>query len=896
MKIKSVITSIWNHNLNLQERMFRLFVLLGLSGFGIGLVGGFLSGGSILNTIPLIFVFLLIFGITYFTLKYNKIQLGAVLIAIVVLYVLLPFNFITAGGIYSGGPVWFLLGIVYVCLNVNGRIKYVMLVSAFIVDAGCYYIAYAYPDKIIQNTVDVAYKDSIVTLCVVGGVICVMILFQNSIYRMENRITKEQKKEIEELNKVQNRFFSTMSHEIRTPINTIIGLNEMILREDVSDEVAADAKSIQGASKMLLTLINDILDMSKIESGKMQIVQTAYDMGSMLSDIVNMIWVRAKDKGLEFHVNVDEKISAQLYGDEGRIKQVLINLLNNAVKYTEKGSVTLSIQCKKKEDGIEYISYSVSDTGMGIEKEDIPYLFSAFKRVDEEKNRHIEGTGLGLAIVKQLVELMNGDIAVNSIYTKGSTFVVILPQKVVGDEQIGNINIEARHSLNARSHYRQSFEAPGARVLVVDDNEMNLMVAEKLLRATKIHIDTVTSGKECLAMTLQNKYDVILMDHMMPEMDGIECMHEIRVQTGGQNLRTPIVVLTANAGGENRALYEREGFDGYLLKPVTGDQLEKELIRHLPRQLVRVIRSENSGTIEQPAFERRQKVPIMISTDSVCDLPKELIQKYRIAVLPYRVCAEGGEFLDGIEVETEGILNYIGERGKKAYSREPRLEDYKDFFADNLTKAQHIIHITMARKASKGYETALEAKETFDNVTVIDSGHLSSGMGLIVLRAAELALSGRAAVKDIVNTVVDMRKRVNTNFIVDSTEYLARSGRLSERMNKMCKSLMLHPVLAMKKDNIVVSGINIGTRERVWDKYIRRTLKDTGSINQGILFITYVKLGKEELSEIEQLVSNTIKFKKIIFQKATSAISVNCGPGSFGLIFVRNSKWSDDIS
>ena len=890
MKPEKMFGVIWDHTLELQERRFRLFVSIGLTGLAAGIAVSAISGKNITNVISLCIAFAVFLGIACLAIHYHKIHMGAVIIATIIIYFLAPFNFVTAGGIYGGAPIWFLLGVVYVCLVVEGKIKYVFLMSSFVIVLVCYYVAYCYPSLINQHTLEMVYADSLMALIVVAGLTCSMILFQNAIYRSENEIAQKQKKEIEELNRAQNRFFSSMSHEIRTPINTIIGLNEMILREDVSEEVAADAKSIQGAGKMLLTLINDILDMSKMESGKMDIVPVAYDVGAMLSDIVNMIWVRAREKGLAFHIDVDQSMPAQLLGDEVRIKQILINLLNNAVKYTQEGSVTLSIQCKTVHQGLAQVSYSITDTGMGIRKESIPHLFSAFKRVDKEKNRYIEGTGLGLSIVKQLAELMGGEIAVNSVYTKGSTFVVTLPQEIIGEDEIGELNLEARHAMNVREHYKQSFEAPKAHVLIVDDNETNLMVEEKLLRDTKVQIETVTSGAQCLTKTLQNRYDVILMDHLMPEMDGIECLHAIRTQTGGLNQNIPVVILTANAGGENQALYRREGFDGYLLKPVSGIQLETELLRHLPGELVSMMNEASSaGITETPVLEHKKKMAVMISTDSVCDLPRHLVEKYQIAIMPYLVLTEGGAFLDSVEAETDGILSYISEQGKQARSEAPSVADYEDFFANQLTKAQRIVHITMAQKVSEGYANAVEASKTFDNVMVIDSGHLSSGMGLMVLRAAEYAAEGMTA-ELIMEKIKGMKQCVSTSFIVDSTEYLARSGRISSKINTACKAFLLHPVLILKNSSMKVGAIRIGTRNYAWKKYIVSTLRTMREIDTNTLFITHAGLTKEELTEIAKQVRNKVAFKNVIYQKASSAISTNCGPGTFGLLFMLHNE------
>lgn len=888
MNPKKMMQAVMDHNLDIQERLFRLILMIGLTGMAIATIAGIIAGESLVNVLMITGAFFLILIITVFTVKTHRIQIGAVLIGAIVIYIVIPYNFFTTGGIYGGAPIWLLCGIVYVCLVVKGRIKYVFMSTGFILFLGCYYITWLDPSIVVSHSPKMAYIDSFVSLFIVTILTCGMILFQNSIYRSENEIAQKQKKEIEELNKTQNNFFSSMSHEIRTPINTIIGLNEMILREDVSEEVISDAKSIQGASKMLLTLINDILDMSKMEAGKMEIVRAEYDVGATLSDIVNMIWVRSKNKGLQFHIDVDPALPAKLYGDEVRIKQILINVLNNAVKYTKEGSVTLSIQCRKINgiDDTVLVSYSVADTGIGIKKENMPYLFSAFKRIEEEKNRYIEGTGLGLSIVKQLVELMDGDISVNSVYTKGSTFVITIPQKIVTDNKIGKFSIENRYRMAEREHYKQSFEALRAHVLIVDDNETNLMVAEKLLRDTKVKIDTVISGRDCLKKTLQTHYDVIFMDHLMPEMDGIECLRAIHTQKGGLNINTPVVVLTANAGSDNKEMYRNEGFDGYLLKPVSGGQLEKELLKHLPSELVTLFdEGDNVGTIESPVFEHKLKLPVMISTDSVSDLPDELINKHRISVMPYRVRTGGGEFLDGVEIETDGLLEYIREKGGKAVSEAPEVEDYVEYFAEQLTMAQYVIHITMAKYASKGYQNAVEAGRTFDNVYVIDSGHLSSGMGLIVVKAAQYAESGLSADK-VVEKTEKLKEKTKTSFIVDNTDFLMRVGRISSKVSTFCDALMLHPVVILKDSYMKVGHIFAGTTENVRKRYISSSLKMIDQIDDKLLFITYAGLSKDELKRIQEEVNKKVKFERVIFQKASPAISTNCGPGCFGLLYM----------
>lgn len=885
INLKNIIDPIRDSNVSLQERLFRLLTLVGLIGMGITVILTIALGEGASNYIGMILGFIILFSITYFSIHFRKIQVGAVLIGGLLVYLVMPYNYLTTGGLYGGGSSWFLLAFVFVALIVEKKAKYILLVTGLAVSWACYFLTYLYPSLPAAHTVEMAYTDVVLSLSMVSAITCGMILFQNAIYRSANRTAQQQKREIEELNRAQNRFFSSMSHEIRTPINTIIGLNEMILRETTSDEIAEDARNIQTAGKMLLALINDILDMSKIESGKMDIVPVSYDVGAMLSDIVNMIWVRAREKKLEFHIDVDRKMPSRLMGDEVRIKQVLINVLNNAVKYTAEGTVTLSIQCRKQENGRAQIVYSVADTGMGIKKENMPYLFSAFKRVDEEKNRHIEGTGLGLSIVKQLVELMGGDISVNSVYTKGTTFVITLPQEAVSEEEIGDIDIEARHAMNARKHYKRSFEAPRARILIVDDHETNLMVAKKLLRDTKVQTETACSGTECLQKTLQNRYDVILMDHLMPEMDGIMCLHEIRRQAGGLNPETPVVVLTANAGAENQRLYRREGFDGYLTKPVTGGQLETELLKHLPGEIVTLAdEKESFGVVQAPFVEHaKKKKYLLVSTDSVSDLPAEMTDNARVAVMPYRVVTEGGEFIDGQEAGTDGVLSYM-QSGRRAHSEAPNIAAYEAFFAEQLTKAQCVIHLTMSGKVSKGYDNALEASKSFDNVEVIDTGHLSSGMGFVVLQAAEYAAGGMSK-EDVIEGIQQIRSLVRTSFIVDDTEYLLRAGRISPRINAICRVFMVHPVLVLKNSKMTVGAVMIGTQKTVWKKYIASVLQNAGRIDKRLLFITYAGLSYEDLQEIENIVKKKIPFEQVIYQKASPAISINCGVGAFGLLF-----------
>ena len=880
--IKKWFEIITDHRIGLHERMFRIITGICM----IALIFTLPMGRSILNIVLLIVSLAAMALIVKFSIRKGRIQTGATAITLLLL-TLFPITFFSAGGFYSGVPEWFVLCFIYVCITLQGRRMAIFFGLCTAETLLCYGIAFYFPDIVSPNVHGNSFFDSAFSMIMVGLLTSVILMFLNRMYEEENAITQQQKKEIEELNRAENHFFSSMSHEIRTPINTIIGLNELILRKDIPDEVAENARNIQGASKLLLTLINDILDISKIKSGKMEVVNVSYETGALFSEIVNMIWIKAKEKGLEFKLHVDSSIPSMLCGDEVRIKQVLINLLNNAVKYTSEGSVTLSVRCERQAVNRVRVWYSVEDTGQGVRKENIPYIFNAFRRVDEEKNRYIEGTGLGLSIVRQLVELMGGEISVNSVYTKGSTFIVTLDQDIVDEKELGTFTLASRVQVHDGEPYRQSFEAPDAHILIVDDNDMNLMVVSRLLSETKIQIDTASSGAECLKLTQNHHYDCILMDHMMPEMDGIQCLHALQMQPAGLCQDVPVVALTANAGSDNQLLYRKEGFSGYLAKPVSGALLEAAVLSILPKELVRISQEVRQADIDKDIliFEQAKRRSVLVTTDSVCDLPESLRKEFGIPVCPYYVCTDEGRFLDDQELKPDELLLHISS-GRTGYSQPPDVEDYERFFAEKLTEAQNVVHVSMAKHVSEGYQNALEAAKSFENVTVVDSGHLSSSMGLSVLCAAYMA-EHHAAKDEIVETVKRMERFISSAFIINSTHMMCQAGRISKKIQILCDALLLHPVLVLRKSRMVVGSMEMGNFSHVAKKYIRKTLQETRNIDRRILFITYSGMDEKRLQYIQNLVQQYCPFERVYLQKASSAIASNCGSGSFGLLFMR---------
>ncbi len=378
-------------------------------------------------------------------------------------------------------------------------------------------------------------------------------------------------------------FLANMSHEIRTPINTIVGMNEMILRGNQDDETREYAKNIESASKMLMGLIDDILDFSKLDAGKLVINENPYHTATVLKDVLLGLKVRMQGKQLDVNMDIDESLPSILNGDEIRIKQIYSNLLSNAVKYTDEGKIDISVK-GQREKNVFYIIFNVSDTGVGIRQEDIPTLFDSFQRMDLKRNKYVQGTGLGLSITKQLVDNMKGTISVESEYGKGSSFTVRIPQEIVDEKPMGNL-MEAYNTITNQNEQPEEivFEE-GRKVLVVDDNEMNLRVMKALLGKIGVAADFVLGGLECVEKCKKEKYDLIFMDHMMPEPDGIETLGLIRQDTEGKNLDTDVIVLTANAIKGAAEQYAKAGFADYITKPVEFNTLEKTLAKYIEKR------------------------------------------------------------------------------------------------------------------------------------------------------------------------------------------------------------------------------------------------------------------------------------------------------------------------
>ena len=881
--LNKIIHAFTDDKMEIKERLFRIILVVATIAVGLAI----LQGLTLVNADSLMLIYCIMFLAFVFALvlafKYRFVELSSTILGVALVFVALPVIFLRGGGVNSGSGLWMCLGLFYIFIMFTGKKMYFFLTMAIVIDISCYLISYYFPEQVVElATPFEKHFDSLFAVIIVGLTIGVVMKFQLGVFNKERQLTKEQQKELELIGKSKDAFFASMSHEIRTPINSIIGLNELILREDPSEQVQDYAKNIQNASKMLLSLVNDILDLSQLEIQKMVLMEKEYQVGEMLHEVVDMMQVRMEEKGLKFIVQVDKNLPSVLLGDDRRIKQVLLNILSNAVKYTDTGAITFNCRFEQSEEDSVQLRISVADTGVGIRKEELEHLFDAFHRINSDKNQKIEGTGLGLSITKHLVDLMQGEITVDSIYTQGSEFTVVIPQKIVDEAPMGEFTAVS-YDKNTASYYSKSFEAPEARILVVDDDDLNLIITTKLLQDTKMSIDTASSADECLRKTSKRYYNLILMDYMMPGMNGGQLLREIRKQENGLCKETDVVLLSANVLADKQLEYQNLGFDGLLEKPVDAFRLEQEVLKHIPDELVeyrRDMAETNKGEYFVSRMSRRRK-KVYITSDGVCDLTPELIEKFDIKLIDLYIKTETGRFRDTKEIDIHNLSRYLSDENTTAFSLSPTIEDYEHFFADSLMEADNIIYISMAGGAGKSFENATEAAKGFAHVHVIDSAHISCGQGLVVLYAAKLASDG-APVQEILKSIDRMKNKVKAFYILPSTRIFYQKGYTDKITAQICDAFKLHPVLGSHGNKITVTGVRTGKLERVWKHFIRFHLRNSSRIDDSVVFVVHAGCTVRQQELLLDEINRNMKFKQVIFTQASSASVCNAGLGSIG--------------
>ncbi|MBR0093709.1 MAG: response regulator [Synergistaceae bacterium] len=510
-------------------------------------------------------------------------RLGYPFVVVVFVFGLTALFFLD-GGVRGGVPVLFILAVVMTPCFLDVVDALVMLVLEICAYGLNIMFAALYPGSVSAPVAQPG--DIIFPVLMVGTVLGLLCLYYTYSYRTQQTRLDSAITEAKSANEAKSAFLNNMSHEIRTPMNSILGMNEMILREEERPEIREYALVIQRSGRALLGIINDVLDFSKLQDKKMEILPVRYDLSSLINDLVSMAAEQAKKKSLTFTVNVDKEIPRILDGDEYHLRQVMMNILNNAIKFTERGGVTMTIGYETVDEYSILLKCSVTDTGIGIKDEDLEYIFQPFEHIESSRKFNADGSGLGLSIVQRLLLLMGSELKVESVYHQGSTFSFAVNQVVIKWEPLGDYERAFSVASQQDKKFMHSFQAPDARVLVVDDADVNLLVFANLLKKTKIKIDTASSGLEMLQMVRMNHYNMIFLDHRMPGMDGIEAFHNMKKMTDGLNYNTPVVALTANAVLGARQLYIDEGFSDYVSKPIDTVRLEQVLLEYLPEDLI----------------------------------------------------------------------------------------------------------------------------------------------------------------------------------------------------------------------------------------------------------------------------------------------------------------------
>lgn len=576
--IKKMIAVMLGEELAIQHKLLNLILSAAFCGGIISLIATvFLQVDFIVLLV--IALLIVVVGISLWIANVKKKPTAAAtVITSVANMVLFPMMYFTGGGLKSGMPVWVLLGLIFTWLTLEGKRCAFMYIINMMAAVSCMLLEMWYPELVMPiESRNTAYIDMIqsmvIVTCIFGG-----------IFKYQTYVYEKQRKQILKANAAKSEFLANMSHELRTPINAILGYNEMLMRETRESQTAGYAANVRLAGRNLLSLVSTILDFTDMEKENLQLTEAPYYLKEVLQDALSFAEYGTESKGLELRIRIDEQLPQELVGDVARMKQILDNLISNAIKYTQEGYIEICFDWENVDAEHGKLRIAIKDSGIGMKPEDVKRISESFIRFDKEKTGNIQGIGLGLTIVTRLLNVMNSSLDVESMPGAGSCFSFCLEQKIVNATPIGKL--ETREKFDLLEKPEESWRAPMAKALLVEDNPMNLDVLTGMLRETGLQMDTAVNGAEALKKMRENQYHIILMDHMMPIMDGVEALHRMREE--GLCEGVPVLVLTANAVGDAREQYLQEGFDEYLSKPIVYGQLLTKLRQFLPGELLQL--------------------------------------------------------------------------------------------------------------------------------------------------------------------------------------------------------------------------------------------------------------------------------------------------------------------
>ena len=706
----------------------RLFNVLALVGGMISLINGISSYVNNQDSVILglnLGIAVLSFVLLFYAYKSGRYQFCYVVTIIMIFLMMFPYLFFKSGG-YKGGMVsFYIFGILFTVFMLEGKVMFFTAFMEMVVYIATIMIAHQNPQMVVWfSSEKEVVMDLLIGFCASSISVAAVMYLHFRMYNKQQEILEEARIEAQSANKAKSAFLANMSHEIRTPINVMLGMNEMILRESESEEIRQYAKSIERSGGYLISLINNILDISRIESGKMEIEEGKYELRQLLDEVMLIAEKQAEQKSLKMNLIFDKTLPAYLIGDVIHIKQILLNLINNAVKYTKEGQIDIKVSKNAEETKL---IFEVKDTGIGIKEENLPILFDAFMRVDSKKNKKIKGTGLGLAIAKQLAEQMDGMIWVESVYGKGSSFFVQLPMKKVSDGKISNVEWK-----ETDERKRRSFVAPQAKILIVDDNPENLMVTRSLLKRTAVFVDTAASGEECVHKVRQNVYDLILLDYMMPQMDGIDTIRELKKDV---QFHIPVIALTADVTKGIEQTFLREGFCAYLSKPVMWSKLEDLLMKYLRDDLV-FIRED---------LKEEQKIK-----DEEFKQLKGQLKENDIKI------EEGLRLLDGDFMQYRKLMEFFTEYQEEYMRQVQQLMIQKEVKVDEITRMMHTLKSNA--KAIGAIHLYEIAKEMEDRGKQKDMEYIMSAYDLLKLEWGRVFKASREFIEQTKNVLFDKKK------------------------------------------------------------------------------------------------------------------------------------------